>query len=178
MIASGAAALAVAGICLASGRIDAALVVLAVGLAAVALLSPERRRWTATGFVYAAAAALASVLVRLDAVQGFVALMLILLVVWVTDIGGYFRRPRHRRTEAVAAGQPEEDLGGRDRRLCREPGRCRRLCSLRVRPGRPVVAAWRRFSRSRRSSAICSNPPSNAVSASRIPVTSFPGMAV
>ena len=29
-------------------------------------------------------------LVRLDQVEGFAALMLILLVVWVTDIGGYF----------------------------------------------------------------------------------------
>jgi phosphatidate cytidylyltransferase len=90
VIASGVAALAAAGICLALGRIEAALVVLAVGLAAVALLSPERRSWAATGFAYAAAAELASVLVRLDPVQGFAALMLILLVVWVTDIGGYF----------------------------------------------------------------------------------------
>ena len=90
VIASGVTALAVAGICLAAGRIDAALVVLAVGLAAVTLLAPERRIWTATGFVYAAAAEFASVLVRLDPVQGFAALMLILLVVWVTDIGGYF----------------------------------------------------------------------------------------
>ena len=90
VIASGVTALAVAGICLASGRIDAALVVLAVGLAAVALLSPERRIWAATGFAYAAAAELASMLVRLDPVQGFAALMLVLLVVWVTDIGGYF----------------------------------------------------------------------------------------
>ena len=90
VIAAGGAALAVGGICLASGRIDTALVVLAVGLAAVALLSPERRTWTATGFAYAAAAEIASVLVRLDQAQGFAALMLILLIVWVTDIGGYF----------------------------------------------------------------------------------------
>ncbi|MDB5577199.1 MAG: phosphatidate cytidylyltransferase [Bradyrhizobium sp.] len=90
VIALGAAALAVGGICLASGRIDTALVVLTVGLAAVALLSAERRLWTATGFVYAAAAELASVLVRLDLSQGFAALMLILLVVWMSDIGGYF----------------------------------------------------------------------------------------
>ena len=90
MIASGGAALAIGGICLAAGRIDAALIVLAIGLAAVALLSPERRIWAAAGFAYAAAAEIASVLVRLDPVQGFAALMLVLLVVWVTDIGGYF----------------------------------------------------------------------------------------
>lgn len=89
-IAPGIAALAGAGFCLASGRIGAALVILAIGLAAVALLSPRRRIWTATGFAYAAAAEIASVLVRLDPAQGFAALMLVLLVVWVTDIGGYF----------------------------------------------------------------------------------------
>jgi phosphatidate cytidylyltransferase len=90
VVASGVAALALAGLWLAVGRIDFALMVLVIGLAAVALLSPERRIWTATGFVYAAAAEIASVLVRLDPVQGFAALMLVLLIVWVTDIGGYF----------------------------------------------------------------------------------------
>jgi phosphatidate cytidylyltransferase len=89
VVAPGVAALAIAGFCLASGRLDASLVVLALGLVAVALLSPERRRWTATGFIYAAAAAVASILVRLDQTSGFAALMLVLLVVWVTDIGGY-----------------------------------------------------------------------------------------
>jgi phosphatidate cytidylyltransferase len=90
VVTSGAIALAVSGLCLAAGRIDASLLALALGLAAVALLSPERRSWIATGFFYAAAAQIASVLVRLDQTYGFVALMLVLLVVWVTDIGGYF----------------------------------------------------------------------------------------
>ena len=86
----GVAALAVAGLCLAIGRIDAALMVLAVGLVAVASIAPERRSWAAAGFFYAAAAEIASVLVRLDPVKGFAALMFVLLIVWVTDIGGYF----------------------------------------------------------------------------------------
>jgi phosphatidate cytidylyltransferase len=90
VVASGGVALALSGFCLASGRIDASLVVVALGLFGVALLSPERRGWTATGFVYAAAAEIASVLVRFDQSEGFAALILILLVVWVTDIGGYF----------------------------------------------------------------------------------------
>jgi phosphatidate cytidylyltransferase len=90
VIASGVVALAISGFCLAWGRIDASLPVLALGLAAVVLLSPQRRAWTAMGFIYAAAAEIASVLVRLDHAFGFAALMLILLVVWITDIGGYF----------------------------------------------------------------------------------------
>lgn len=90
VVASGVVALVIAGFCLASGHLEASLLVLALGFAGVALLSPERRAWTATGFFYAAAAEVASVLVRLDPVWGFAALILILLVVWVTDIGGYF----------------------------------------------------------------------------------------
>jgi phosphatidate cytidylyltransferase len=90
VVASGGVALAVAGLCLALGRIDASLLALALGFAAVAVLSPERRNWTAAGFGYAAATEMASVLVRLDQIEGFVALILILLVVWATDIGGYF----------------------------------------------------------------------------------------
>jgi phosphatidate cytidylyltransferase len=90
VVASGVVALAVAGLCLATGRIDAALVVLAAGFVVVAMISPARRNWTAAGFCYAAAGEIASVLVRLDSVKGFAALILVLLVVWVTDIGGYF----------------------------------------------------------------------------------------
>jgi len=90
VVASGVVGLAISGLCLAAGRIDASLIALVLGFAAVALFSPERRDWTTAGFVYAAAAELASVLVRLDQTHGFVALILILLVVWVTDIGGYF----------------------------------------------------------------------------------------
>jgi phosphatidate cytidylyltransferase len=88
--AAGVAALAISGFCLGSGRLEVSLVVLALGLFGVALLSREPRGWTAAGFFYAAAAEMASVLVRFDQAWGFAALVLILLVVWVTDIGGYF----------------------------------------------------------------------------------------
>jgi phosphatidate cytidylyltransferase len=90
VLASGVIALALAGGLLAFGRVEIALIVLLLGLAAVAGLTPERRIWAVTGFGYAAAAELASVLLRRDPVQGWTALMLVLLVVWVTDIGGYF----------------------------------------------------------------------------------------
>jgi phosphatidate cytidylyltransferase len=90
IVVSGVIALVVAGFCLAIGRVDAALVVLAIGLVAVGLLTAERRNWTAAGFLYAAVAEIASVLLRLDAVKGFVALVFVLVIVWVTDSGGYF----------------------------------------------------------------------------------------
>jgi len=87
---SGSVALAIAGWYLAAGQVNVSLVALAVGFAAVSLLSPDQRGWTAAGFLYAAAALVASVLVRLDQAQGWIALIFVLLVVWVTDIGGYF----------------------------------------------------------------------------------------
>lgn len=88
--AAGGLALAAAGLCLGAGRLDAALFALAVGLVAVALVSPARHHWTVAGFCYAAVAEVASVLLRRDSEGGFAALMFVLLVVWATDIGGYF----------------------------------------------------------------------------------------
>jgi phosphatidate cytidylyltransferase len=87
---AGVLALAAAGLCLGAGRLDASLFVLAIGLIAVALISSGQRQWTIAGFCYAAVAEVASVLLRQDPEEGFVALMFVLLVVWVTDIGGYF----------------------------------------------------------------------------------------
>jgi phosphatidate cytidylyltransferase len=62
----------------------------ALGILAVGVFSPERRAWAAAGIGYAFAASIASSVVRLDPIWGFAALMLVLLVVWATDIGGYF----------------------------------------------------------------------------------------
>ncbi|WP_050423844.1 phosphatidate cytidylyltransferase [Bradyrhizobium tropiciagri] len=90
VVVPGALALLLIGLCLMVGRIDAALDVLVVGVVAVALTSGERRGWAIAGLLYAAAAEIAAVVLRLDPANGFAALMFVLLVVWVTDIGGYF----------------------------------------------------------------------------------------
>jgi phosphatidate cytidylyltransferase len=90
VVAAGIIALAVSGACLALGRLDISLAALAFGLAGVTLLSTVSPGWAAMGFCYAAAAEFAAVLLRLDAAAGFVALIMVLLIVWVTDIGGYF----------------------------------------------------------------------------------------
>jgi phosphatidate cytidylyltransferase len=90
VVAVGALALAAAGLCLAAGRIDTAFIILSIGLLAAAAIAQARRGWIAGGFLYAALAQAASVLVRLDSSNGFVALVFVLLIVWVTDIGGYF----------------------------------------------------------------------------------------
>ena len=90
VLASGVAALAVAGIAPALGHFEISLAALVLGLIAVAALTPDRPIWTAAGFAYAVAAEQASILLRSDPAMGWTALMLVFLVVWVTDIGGYF----------------------------------------------------------------------------------------
>jgi len=87
---AGSVALALAMPFLAVGRVEGALVVLALGIIAVAVRAPQPRIWPVGGYLYAAAAQLASVTVRIDEVAGLSALILVLLVVWGTDIGGYF----------------------------------------------------------------------------------------
>jgi len=88
--ALGTVALVLAALFLAVGRVEATLVVLALGLVAVAVRASPPRIWVVGGYLYAAVAQVASVMVRLQPVEGFSALMLVLLVVWATDIGGYF----------------------------------------------------------------------------------------
>ncbi len=88
--ALGVAALAAAGLCLMLSRVDAALMALLLGLAVVGALAQAGKVWTAAGFVYAGTAEISAVLVRLDPDKGLAALILILLVVWATDIGAYF----------------------------------------------------------------------------------------
>jgi phosphatidate cytidylyltransferase len=75
-----------------AGHINSAYVSVLVGLGifAVAIVASDRRIWTAIGIGYALAASIGSSVVRHDLVWGFAALLLVLLVVWVTDIGGYF----------------------------------------------------------------------------------------
>jgi phosphatidate cytidylyltransferase len=90
LVVTGAAILAVATPFLALRNIDIALSVLALGVVAVAFRASAPRSWAIAGFLYAAAAQVASIVVRLDHEEGFVALVFILLVVWCTDIGGYF----------------------------------------------------------------------------------------
>ena len=110
------------------------------------------------GIFYAAAAEIASVLVRLDPVKGFAALMFVLLIVWVTDSGGYLPAAALAGLN-LAARQPEKDLGGRRRRICREPRRGVRICRVRSGQRPAAIDASGAFFRSSPSSAISSNPP-------------------
>lgn len=89
-VAAGITGLALSGICLMLRRTDLAFAAVAVGGLVAAVLAQGKRGWVASGLAYAAAALIATILVRRDADFGFIGLMFVLLVVWVTDIGGYF----------------------------------------------------------------------------------------
>ncbi|WP_426407302.1 phosphatidate cytidylyltransferase [Bradyrhizobium ganzhouense] len=87
---AGTIVIAMMGASVAFGALKTAVIAGCVGGAIVTLIARGKFVWAATGFAYAAAALLASILVRKDLVHGFSALMFVLLVVWATDIGGYF----------------------------------------------------------------------------------------
>lgn len=89
VLAAGIVALAIAGVALALGLPVTVVLALAAGLIAVAILTRVGRGWATGGLLYAAAALVAAVLVRADPQTGFLALLFVLLVVWITDIGGY-----------------------------------------------------------------------------------------
>jgi phosphatidate cytidylyltransferase len=90
VVGAGFVVLVAAAVCLALGRADYALAVVVVGIVVAIASAPRHRGWSAAGLGYASAALIASVLLRQDSAWGFTALMLVLLIVWVTDIGGYF----------------------------------------------------------------------------------------
>ena len=143
-----------------SGRIDAALLVVArrfrsrgVAVAGTAHLDGN------VGFLYAGSAEIASVLVRLDRAEGFAALILILLVVWVTDIGGYFAGSWHRWPETLAVRvSPNKTwagaIGGFVASLVVAAG----FAAFGRRQDRPVAGCWARSFRSFPNSAISLNP--------------------
>ena len=108
---------------------------------------------------------------------GFRRADVVLLVVWVTDIGGYFAgrgiggpklwpRVSPKKTWAGA-------VGGFVGSLCVAAG----FAALGYGRLAAVAGAGGACCRSSRSSAICSNRRSSASSASRIPARSFPAMA-
>lgn len=83
--------LGAAGVCLGINNFELANLCIALGLFAMFLFSaPAKRSWSAIGLGYTAAALFACVLVRRDPSYGFQALIFVFLVVWITDILGYF----------------------------------------------------------------------------------------
>ena len=88
-MSAGIAALILIGWSLGQGHFQASLITLALGLVVIGALAPERPIWAASGFFYAATAQSAAILMRMDPGHGLFALILILFVVWATDIGGY-----------------------------------------------------------------------------------------
>lgn len=87
---AGTIVIALMGSCVAFGALKTAIITGLIGGAIVTVIARGKFVWAASGFAYASAALLASILLRQDLVNGFAALMFVLLVVWATDIGGYF----------------------------------------------------------------------------------------
>src|SRR5260370_15099656 len=69
----------------------AAVVVVTLGIVAIAQLVPLRHRgWVAAGVPYAGAIGIAPIVLRSDSEDGWVAMMFLFAIVWATDIVAYF----------------------------------------------------------------------------------------
>jgi len=91
MLLIGGAALALAVALAGMGHALAAIVVLAMGALGVAALTlAQRRAWIAGAVVYAGALAVAPIVLRTDEEEGFLAVIFLFAIVWMTDIGAYF----------------------------------------------------------------------------------------
>lgn len=91
MLLIGGAALALAVALAGMGHALAAIVVLAMGaLGVTALTLAQRRAWIAGAVVYAGALAVAPIVLRTDEEEGFLAVIFLFAIVWMTDIGAYF----------------------------------------------------------------------------------------
>lgn len=90
VFAAGGAALAGALVLTEIGNMGAALALVAAGAALAAMLAPAGRRvWAGAGVGYGAAL-ISPVVLRADPEYGFVAIVFLFAVVWVTDILAYF----------------------------------------------------------------------------------------
>ena len=93
VIALGAITLAIAAVLLSVKMTLVAFVVIAAGAVACAFATNgnrEARLWSSGGVVYAALVFLPAALLREDVKFGFLAIIWLYAVVWLTDIGGYF----------------------------------------------------------------------------------------
>jgi len=98
MFYSGAGAIAVSALVDERGRPITAILVIGLGALAVAIFAPRGKRlWIVAGVGYAGTLLLAPMLLRHDQSQGFaglgngfIALLFLFAVVWVTDVLGYF----------------------------------------------------------------------------------------
>lgn len=87
----GAAALVFSFVLAGAGRLMGAFIVIALGLMATAPIAPLRHRgWVAGGVPYAAAIAIAPIVLRSDSEDGFLAMLFVFAIVWSTDIVAYF----------------------------------------------------------------------------------------
>ena len=72
-------------------RLTASIIIMVLGMLAVAIIAPPGRgAWLAAGIPYAGAVALAPIILRADSEHGFAAIIMLFAVVWGTDIVAYF----------------------------------------------------------------------------------------
>jgi phosphatidate cytidylyltransferase len=93
VIASGAIVIVISAVFLAMGMTGAAVAMIFVGALGCGFMASGNDRaqvWCGAGILYASLVFIPAVLLRADPKFGFLAIIWLYAVVWLTDIGGYF----------------------------------------------------------------------------------------
>ena len=156
----------------------AALAAGLTGLAVVVAAVSARELWRPAGVAYSAMLGLGLLLLRDAPEHGLAAVVVVFAVVWGTDSGAFFAGRAIGGPKLWPAVSPKKTWAGAIGGLA--AGVIAGLVGRRAGAGPGGAGRWRwcaRCCRSPARRATCSNRPSSAVSAPRIPATSFPATA-
>lgn len=113
MLSACGSAIAVAAMVAGLGRPVTAILLVGLGVLAALVFAPrERRLWITAGIGYAGSMLLAPMLLRADAIHGFLAMALLFAVVWTTDVLGYFAGRAFGGPKLMPAVSPKKTWSG------------------------------------------------------------------
>jgi phosphatidate cytidylyltransferase len=113
MLSACGSAIAVAAMVAWLGRPVTAILLVGLGVLAALVFAPrERRLWITAGIGYAGSMLLAPMLLRADAIHGFLAMALLFAVVWTTDVLGYFAGRAFGGPKLMPAVSPKKTWSG------------------------------------------------------------------
>ena len=177
-VAVGALALALAALFALHNSVPGGVATLVLGAGAVGWLAGPagRESGPAAGVLYAGALVVSLGLLRASPSYGLAAILWLFAVVWGADVAAYFAGRLIGGPRLWPSVSPGKTWSG-----AIVGALAGAACGLMLggvdEPHRRAVLARARGGDRVRSSAICSNPRSSAVSASRIRAASFPAMA-
>jgi phosphatidate cytidylyltransferase len=112
LLATGACALALQAILFETGNLSIAIMIIALGVLAGLVTAGRQAPAVAGGMVYASALLMAAAILRSDVKYGFAAVVFLYVVVWGSDIGGFFAGRAFGGPKLAPAISPKKTWSG------------------------------------------------------------------